>query len=319
MNQDILVLIEHLQGKVLDMSYIMLAAGHELASSTGGRLIALLLGNDAKSLADDLLADEVHYLDHPALGEFSPEAYIHALVGYLSSNQYRALILGHTSIGMDIAGGLSIRLELPAVSQCHQLGPGEKFTSQICGGKIFVEGDLPAPTTIITLIPGGYRPESGQSDRSPKVLDHPTLEMAKLRIEFKSYIEPETEDIDITKEDFLVAVGRGLQNQDDMDLANQLAQALGGAVCASRPVVDKGWLPATRLVGKSGLRIKPKTYLALGISGAPEHVEAITESDLIIAVNTDPFAPIFDIAQYGAEVDMGDLLPKMIEQLQQGQ
>jgi electron transfer flavoprotein alpha subunit len=130
------------------------------------------------------------------------------------------------------------------------------------------------------------------------------------------YIEPDVGDVDITRASVLVAVGRGVQTEDNIELAEELAEALGGAVCASRPVVDQGWLSTARLVGKSGKSVSPKVYFALGISGAPEHTESITSSDVIIAVNTDPAAPIFDIAQYGAEMDMLDLLEALNEQLQ---
>jgi electron transfer flavoprotein alpha subunit len=121
--------------------------------------------------------------------------------------------------------------------------------------------------------------------------------------------------VDISKEVVLVSVGRGIQNQDNIQLAQELADALGGVVSASRPVVDQGWLPATRLVGKSGKRVKPKIYLTLGISGAPEHVEAIADSEIIIAINTDPVAPIFNLAKYGATVDLFDLVPALTESI----
>jgi electron transfer flavoprotein alpha subunit len=133
----------------------------------------------------------------------------------------------------------------------------------------------------------------------------------------KQYIEPESGDVDISKEPLLISVGRGIQNQDNISLAEELAQVLGGVVCASRPVVDQGWLPTSRLVGKSGSTVKPKLYLAIGISGAPEHVEAITSSDVIIAINTDPAAPIFNIAKYGTTADLFDLVPALTERLKQ--
>ena len=117
---------------------------------------------------------------------------------------------------------------------------------------------------------------------------------------------------DITKESILVAVGRGIQNEDDLDLVDEVAEALGGAVCASRPIVDQGWLATSRLVGKSGQQVKAKLYLALGISGAPEHVEGISGSEIIIAINNDPTAPIFNIAKYGAEVDLYDFVDAFI-------
>src|SRR3989304_2242589 len=134
-----------------------------------------------------------------------------------------------------------------------------------------------------------------------------------LRISLKQYIEPTAGDVDISREPVLIAGGRGVQRQNNLALAEDLAKALGGVVCGSRPVVDQGWLPTTRLVGKSGKRVKPKMYLALGISGATEHVEAIADSEMIIAINTDPEAPIFNIAKYGATVDLIDLIPALTE------
>jgi electron transfer flavoprotein alpha subunit len=114
-----------------------------------------------------------------------------------------------------------------------------------------------------------------------------------------------------------VAVGRGIQQEMNLEYAEELAEVIGAAICASRPVIDQGWLPTSRLVGKSGKSVKSKVYLAIGISGAPEHVEGITGSETIIAINTDPAAPIFDVAKYGVIYDLFDLVPELTEKLQQ--
>jgi electron transfer flavoprotein alpha subunit len=319
MSQDILILVEHLRGQVADISYVLLAAGQALVKDAGGRVIAILLGHNAQDLAADFAADQVWYMDHPALAEFTSDAYQRALYSLIQQHTPRLFLFGDTSIGAEVAGLLSARLDLPLVSYCRSLSVkagGLKFISQVCGGKIMVEGDLPGPTALATLIPGGYKPEHGRSARPPELirLDAPAIESP--RVSLKQYFEPEAGDVDISKEDLLVAVGRGIQNQDNLELAQELADALGGVVCSSRPVVDQGWLPTTRLVGKSGKRARAKIYLALGISGAPEHAEAITGCETIIAVNTDPLAPIFDLAQYGVEVDMLDLLPVLTEAVQ---
>jgi electron transfer flavoprotein alpha subunit len=180
-----------------------------------------------------------------------------------------------------------------------------------------VEGHLPAPTVFVTMAPGGYRPDEGRSDRPPAISQLVAPEFKQPRLLLKQYIEPDIGDVDISKENILVAVGRGIQNEDNLQLAQELADAIGAVVCSSRPVVDQGWLPASRLVGKSGRRVKPKLYLALGISGAPEHVEAIGDAEAIIAINTDPNAPIFNLATYGAVVDLFDLVPVLTEKLGQ--
>ena len=157
---------------------------------------------------------------------------------------------------------------------------------------------------LVTMIPGGFHAEDGRS-MSPAQLVPVNLDgLDDGKIDFKGYLTPETSDVDISKEEILVAVGRGIQNEDNLQTARELAEALGGTICASRPVVDQNWLPTTRLVGKSGKHVKPSLYLALGISGAPEHTEAITDSQAIVAVDIDPAAPIFNVADYGAEVDL---------------
>jgi electron transfer flavoprotein alpha subunit len=321
MSQDVYVLVEHLRGQVADISYVMLAAARVLAEATGGKVIALLLGHHVAGLAEDLAADQVWHVDHPALADFTSDAYQKALAGLLSDKEPRAVLFGDTSVGGDVAAWLSAHLNLPLVSYCRSVhidADGEfKYVSQICGGKIMAEGDLLDPTALIMMVPGGFKPEQGKSDRAPEVVKIGAPALEDLRVKVKGYIEPAVGDVDITREAVLVAVGRGIGSQDDIELAEELAEALDGVVCSSRPVIDQGWLPATRLVGKSGKTVKPKLYLALGISGAPEHVEAMADSELIIAINTDPAAPIFNIAKYGAEIDLLDLLPALTEQVQQ--
>ena len=317
MSQDIFVVIEHLQGKVLDISYIMLAAARQLSQSTGGGVTAVLLGHNAQGLAGNLAADKVLYMDHPALAEFTSDAYQAALASLIQEQSPRAVLFGHSSIGMDIASGLSAKLGLPVVSSCRTFSDDGKYTSQICGGKIMAEGALPGSTVLVTMVPGGYKAEQGQSAQAPAVTSVPAPAFEGLRVTLKQYIEPDTSDVDITKEKMLVSVGRGIQNKDNIEIANELAAALGCAVSSSRPVVDQGWMPTTRLVGKSGKHVKPKIYLALGISGAPEHVEGMGDSEVIIAVNTDPNAPIFNIAKYGTTTDMFDLVPVLTEKVKQ--
>jgi len=320
MSQDIFVVIEHLQGRVMDISYVMLAAARKVADETGGDVVAVLLGHEAQKMASDLAADSVLYVEHPALSEFTSDAYQGALAELIKEKAPRVVLLGHTSVGMDVASGLSARLELPLVSQCQSFRAGDgapKFVSQICGGKLMAEGDLPEATALVTVVPGGFKPEEGQSATPPQVAQELLPSLEQLRVTLKEYIEPEAGDVDISKESLLIAVGRGIQREDNLELAEELAEALGGVVCASRPVVDQGWLPTTRMVGKSGKAVKPTVYLALGISGAPEHAEGMAESETIIAINTDPAAPIFDVAKYGAEVDVLDLIPALTERVRQ--
>jgi electron transfer flavoprotein alpha subunit len=314
MNQDIFVVIEHIQGQVSDISFVMLAAARELAEETGGKVTGVLLGHNATHLADSLAADAVLYGDDSALAEFSSDAYKNTLSGLINEAKPRAVIFGSTTIGADIAGSLAAHLNYPIVSSCLSLSGGKPI-SKICGGKIMAETELGETTTVITMIPGGYKPEEGQSETPPTVTTF-SPDIADLNVTLKQYVEPEITDVDISQEEILISVGRGIQTEDNIELVEELAELLGGAVCASRPIVDQGWLPISRMVGKSGKQVKPKLYFAIGISGAPEHVEGMGDSEMVCAVNIDPAAPIFDVAKYGAAVDLFDLVDYLIEAIE---
>jgi electron transfer flavoprotein alpha subunit len=320
MSNDIFVVIEHIRGTVAEISYLMLAAGRQLAGATGGELIALLLGKDAESLAGNLHCDKVVYFDDANLAEFTPEAYVRCLQNFIEIDLPRVILLGHTSIGMEVANLLSAKSNLPLVSSCLIFsveGGSLQFTSQLYGGKILTQGDIPEPCAICTLVPGSYKMEDGQSSTAPPITRGELPDFDHLKIKVVQYHEPEAGDVDITSQDLLIAVGRGIQLEDNIEIAEELAEVLSGVVCASRPVVDQGWMPTSRLVGKSGFQVKPKVYIALGISGAPEHTEGMAGSDTIIAINTDPAAPIFNIAKYGVVEDIFDLVPVLTEKLEE--
>jgi electron transfer flavoprotein alpha subunit len=316
MKQDIYVLVEHLQGQVTDISYVMLAAAQGIAEQLGCGVVAVFLDHHEQELANDLGANRVLYYDHPTLANFTPSAYLRVMSELITENKPRLVLFGDTSIGVEVAGPLSARHKLPLVSSCRNLFVQDgalKFTSQICGGKILVEGVVPGPTALVTMIPGGYKADQGRSSQPPVVVWETVPQLENLQVKYKQFIESGISDVDIAKEPILVSVGRGIQNQDNIQIVQELADSLNGVVCASRPVIDQGWLPSTRLVGKSGKRVKPKIYLALGISGAPEHVEAIADSEVVIAINTDPTAPIFNQSKFGATVDIFDLIPALTE------
>lgn len=320
MANDIFVVVEHIRGQVTEITYVMLAAAGDLSKATGGDVVAVLLGKGAEKLVGDFAAARVLNVGHDALAEFTSDAYCTVLADLIGKHEPRAVLFGDTSIGAGVGGLLSARLGMPLVSSCRSFnveGGTARFVCQICGGKIMAEGEVPQPTALVAMIPGGYNPEDGHAASAPEIVDEQAPALDELKIHLKEYIEPEVGDVDISKESLLIAVGRGIQREDNIELAEELAEALGGVVCSSRPVVDQGWLPTARLVGKSGKAVSPTMYLALGISGAPEHVEGISGSDLIIAINTDPAAPIFDVAQYGAELDLLDLLPALTEQVRQ--
>lgn len=316
MTQDIHVVIEHIQGKVSDISYIMVAAAKDLASHLGGHTVGVLLGSGNENLKDTLDLDRVIYCDHPALEEFSSDAWKKSLLAIFAEHSPRAVFLGNTTIGADISGAIAAHLDFPIINSCLKISSDGLVTSQICGGKIMTDSQLGEKPTLITMIPGGYKPEEGQGGPPGEVTVFQAPALDDLKVKLARYIEPDTSDVDISQERVLIAIGRGIQTEDNIELAEELAQLLGGTVCASRPVIDQGWLPTSRLVGKSGKSVKPDLYISLGISGATEHLEGITGSKTIIAINSDPDAPIFDIAKYGIEVDIFDFIDPLLEELE---
>jgi electron transfer flavoprotein alpha subunit len=327
MTNDIYILVEHLQGQMLDISYMLAAQARQLtqasqlAQSIGGKVVAVFLGPGAETLTRDLAVDEVLSYADPALAGFSPEACQVVLAGLLAEKVPLLLLCGETSTGGEAAAALAVKMNLPLFSSCQSIRPGGaglRLTGQICGGKLMVESEQPEGSPIlVTLLPGAFKVDQGKSAQPPVVTAMAAPDLSGLKTRIRQWIEPPKGDVDISKEKILVTVGRGIQQKDNMELVEELAEALGGVVAASRPIVDQGWLPIPRLIGKSGQAVKPRLYLALGVSGAPEHVEAIMGSDLIIAVNTDPAAPIFNIARYGATVDILDLMPVLSEQVRQ--
>ena len=322
MSNDVLILAEHLNNKVSDISFEMIGKAKELAGKFGGKAIAILMGSGVKSLAESLGADSVLYVDDPALAQFNPEAYSRALAAVIKDRAPRMVMIGNTSMGMDVGAWLSVSTGLPLIAYVNGLaveGSTLVATSQIYGGKIQAEAILNSESCLVSCLAGAFPVGAGLA---PALVPAQSVEqiaspvpLNDLKVKFIKLIEPEKGDVDITQQPILVSIGRGIGGQENIELAQELANALGCAVSSSRPITDAGWLPKTRQVGKSGLTVKPKLYLALGISGAPEHLEGMRGAELIIAVNTDDKAPIFDVAHYGATCDMLDLLPALTEKI----
>ncbi len=318
MNTAILVLAEHLRDELADMTHEMLGVGRMLADASQSPLYAALLGHGVAPLAERLgLADSVLVLDHPQLSLPSAEIAAGLLKELIERKGVALTLIGGTNISMGIGSILAARSKLPFVNFAKDLrreNDAIVVTSQLFGGKMLVDASLPGGRGVVSVSPGAFSAEAGRSAKVPAV-EQLELAVETPKVIFRKFLEPETGDVDITKQEVLVAVGRGIQTQDNLALAEDLAQALGGAVCASRPVIDQGWLPLSRQVGKSGMTVKPRLYLALGISGAPEHVEGMKSAQLVIAVNTDAKAPIFDVAHYGVCGDVLEILPPLTEKI----
>ena len=324
MNRDIWVVAEHFQGRLSEITFELLGKGRELSRALGVKLAVALIGHNMAQLTGDLgAADAVYVINRPELREFTAEAYGALLEAGVKDAQPRLVMLGSTSIGLDLLSFVSASAKVPCIDNCTRLevkNGALMATSQIYGGKIFAEVALPPTTTLVAVIPGAFPGEAGRVSGQPVVISPPLApEHPATRTVFRKWIEPPAGDVDITKAPVLISIGRGIKNPENVPAAQELADLLGGAVSGSRPVIDQGWLPKTRQVGKSGMTVKPKLYLALGISGAPEHVEGMKGAELIVAVNTDPQAPIFGVAHYGAVADLFEFLPALNEEIKKRQ
>ncbi len=318
--QDVFVIAEHLQGRLSDVTFEMLGKARALAPAVGGLAQVVLLGHGVAPLAEQLgAADQVLVIDDEAFEHFIPERAGQALRALLQKEQPALTLVANTSMGMDLGAGLSAALDWPLIAYCSNIQAKDGrivTTSQIYGGKIAVEAASDSEHTIVSVLAGAFPAADGRSTTPATIQTLPSeLAAGAGRMRFKGLTIPEAGDVDITRETILVSVGRGIGSQDNIELIEELANALGGAVSASRPIVDSGWLPKQRQVGKSGLTVKPKLYLAIGISGAPEHLQGMKDAELIIALNSDPSAPIFDVAHYGIVGDLFDVVPELTEQL----
>ena len=317
MANDILVLADHVGGQLSDATLELVGKAKELAGATGGQAVVAVLG--APGLANSVGgADAVITVDHPALSDYNPEAWEKALAAICTEREPRLVLIANSTIGMDLGAGLSAAWGAPLVAYTVGLvadGGDMVATAQVYGGKLLAEVAISGDKGICTVVAGSF-PAAGAGAGSPAVEAlAPPAGLDDLKTSFLTMVEPEGGDVDITAADLLVSVGRGIGSQDNLDDVQELADTLGAPLSASRPVTDAGWLPKTRQVGKSGLKVKPKVYLTFGISGAPEHLEGMRDAELIIACNTDAAAPIFDVAHYGTTIDLFDLVPALNDKL----
>jgi electron transfer flavoprotein alpha subunit len=317
MSNDVLVITEHMDGKVADISYEMVGKAKQLATALGGQAVAVVLGCGVAELADTFASDATLCVDDPSLAEFNPEAYGKTIAALAIERSPRVVMIGNTSMGMDLAAWLSAKSGHPCIAYAKELAVEDGMvvvTSQIYGGKIVAESAAEAEQAIVSVLAGAFPADAGRGSTPAEPIGAP-VPLDNLKTRFVKLIRPQAGDVDITSQDKLIAVGRGIGSADNIGLAQELAEALGAVVAASRPITDAGWLPKTRQVGKSGVAVKPKLYLMLGISGAPEHVEGMKDAELIIAVNTDANSPIFDIAHYGTTCDLFDVAEAMLDKL----
>ena len=312
---DILVITEHLKGEFQDITFEMVGRAKEMADSSGGQCVAVTFGSMNEKAGELGAADSV--ISVGGSDDFNPESYAAAVQSVVSAKSPSLVMVGSTSMGMDIANAVATVLDIPTISYCTDINTsssGFSCTSSMYGGKMNAVTNVDG-SAVTMILAGAFNADAGRISGSPTVEDF-SADFGAGKIRFKQLIEPEAGDVDITQSEILVAVGRGIGSKDDIELAEELAEVLDADLACSRPLVDAGWMPKAHQVGKSGMKVKPKVYIALGISGAPEHIEGMKSSSTIIAINTDKNAPIFDVAHYGMTEDLFDVVEELVEELE---
>ena len=321
---DVFVLAEHRRGEFREVTLEMLGKGRELAEQMGGSLKAVLLGHGVDAFAGELVsqAHEVLVVEDERLENFNSELYQKVLVSLLAERKPTLTLIGHTACGMDLAPSLAAELNLPLATDCigFEFEDGRLMAiREVYGGKLQARVSFGESEQYLATVRQAAFPLQELESLGGQIVavDSPLAEEAR-RKKFIEYVEAAVGDVDITQSEIVVAVGRGIKEQENLEIVEKLAEAVGGVLAGSRPVIDAGWLPPDRQVGQSGKTVKPKLYIAVGISGASQHLSGMKASDTIVAINKDSGAPIFNVATYGIVDDLFKVVPALTEQLSSG-
>ncbi len=315
----VIVYVEARDGAVLPVTYELIAAARRMAAAGLGEVVCCALAAAPEQMVEQLRgADRVVTVKHPSLSPYNPEAHALALAAVVQSRNPSLVLTAYSSVGLDLGSFLSIKTARPFVGYCTSLDIDEGSllaTSQLHAGKLVAGTRTPLPA-IAAIVPGQFDENDGRTGGRHEVTEIAAPEaLNALRTRFVSATAPDTDQIDLTKCDRIICVGRGIGAADKIEIARRLASSLDAEIAGSRPVIDAGWLPKARQVGKSGQKVKPKLYIAAGVSGAPEHLEGMKSANCIIAINSDARAPIFDVAHIGTTCDLFELLPALTERI----
>lgn len=315
----ILVFIEHKDGALNKTSLEAIAAGQKLAADTGQKVAAVVLGSAA--LASEIAGydlEKVISVESDQLADYTPDAYAAALEQVVRATNPEYVIMSHTYQARDFAPKVAARFQKGLIGDCIRMNvEGDKhvFTRRIFLGKldadVVSEGE---PPTFVTFQSGAFRGDQAVKGSGAPIEEMPA-DVTEPRMKPEAPFQEAKQAVDLSKADVIVAVGRGIKSKDNLALAEKLAEALGGDLAASRPICDAEWLPIDRQIGSSGQTVAPKLYIAIGISGAIQHLVGMKNSQTIVAINKDPEAPIFDIADYGIVGDLFEAVPVLTEEI----
>ena len=328
MADTILVVVEQREGKLNRVSWETITAGQVIAAQTGWTLEAAVVGSNSGSgiaaIAAEVAAKKlakVYAVESARLEPYTPDAFAYALQQLLEKHPAKLVLMPHTYQVRDFVPKLATALQTTAISDVigFRSEAGKLlFTRQMFQGKFVADvsfaGNGPC---FVTFQNGSYRADKVEAGAAAAPVETVNVEIPDgiIRNKPEEVFKEDKQAVDLTQAEIIVSVGRGIKEQKNIDLAKQLADALGGELAASRPICDNGWLPMDRQIGSSGQTVAPKLYLALGISGAIQHIVGMKGSRSIVAINKDSEAPIFEIADYAIVGNLFDIVPPLIEEV----
>ena len=322
MADTILVVVEQRQGKLNPVSFETLTGAQAIAAETGWTLEAAVVGNNIGSIANDIASrkvSKVYAVESAKLDPYTPDGFVSALKTFLADKQPKLVLMPHTYQVRDFAPKLAAAMNSTLISDSvGYKKEGEKllFTRQMFQGKFAADVSFTGSGPwFATFQNGSFRGDKVESGSSPAPVEIVNVDAGEVRNKPEEVFKEAKQAVDLTQAEIIVAVGRGIKEQKNIDIAKNLADALGGEIAASRPICDNGWLPMERQVGSSGQTVAPKLYLALGISGAIQHIVGMKGARSIIAINKDAEAPIFEIADVAIVGNLFDIVPPLTEEV----
>jgi electron transfer flavoprotein alpha subunit len=316
MSNDVMVVMQTSGAGWHRMSFEALAAGKLLATQTGGACSAVVLGKDVKSRAEELRGVSVLIAEHELLAEYSADGWVSALEQVIAEVKPGYVVFPHTYQVRDYAAKLATRMGQVLIGDVTAIQDGPVFVRQWMQGKLNAEykhvGD---GVCFVSVQAGSFKDSDELSGSSEQRAIHVELDAAVIRTKAGEPFREAAQTVDLSAAKMIVSVGRGIGEQENLKLVEELAEALGAELAASRPICDAGWLPMERQVGSSGQTVAPKVYLAVGISGAIQHLVGMKGAKMVIAINKDADAPIFEVADVGVVGDLFEVVPALTKAL----
>jgi len=311
------VVIEDRGGRITRLSWEAVAAANILAAQSGAKANAIVIGAQTDTIAQETATKgvgKVVRIEHPLLAQYTADGFTAALEQFIRAESPDYIVFPHSYQVRDYAPALAARLGRVLIGDVTAIGEGPVFTRSLMQGRLSGQYKSSASgPCFVSVQSGAFRADSAQSAAAEIATFAPTIDAAQIRTKPGEPFRGTTQTVDLGSAPLIVAVGRGIKEADNLPLVQDLASALGAELAASRPICDNGWLPIERQVGSSGQTVAPKLYLAVGISGAIQHLVGMKGSQCIVAINKDAEAPIFEVADYGIVGDLFEVIPALTE------